>query len=108
MCPSNVAFLRVQNGVHDPVVIGDKHKWFGHQLDSIEFNVWNDSNRQLNESFLKVSNNDKSNDSFVIEESNTESDISTSSSNSSLNEFITEMVNSELCNPFTGKTNFIK
>ena len=43
LTPSNVAFLRVQTGVSDPVLIGDKVKWFAHELDIIRFSSWDDS-----------------------------------------------------------------
>lgn len=42
LTPSNVAFQRVQTGVCNPEQIGDKAKWFMHQLEPIHFNVWDD------------------------------------------------------------------
>ena len=42
LCPNNVAFLRIQTGVYDPSIVGDKSKWFGHQLDPIRFTAWNE------------------------------------------------------------------
>jgi hypothetical protein len=84
-----VAFIRVQTGVFDPTIIGDKHKWFGHQLDAIHFKVWNNANHSLNQLFLSF-------DSLVAEESSDEnsgddSDISTSSSYSSLSDLVDEL-----------------
>lgn len=39
LCPDNVAFLRVQTGVYDPALIGDKPKWYSRNLTSIPFNI---------------------------------------------------------------------
>lgn len=36
-----MAFLRVQTGVCDPAVLGDKSKWFAHQLEPQPFQAWN-------------------------------------------------------------------
>lgn len=43
LCPKNVVFLRVQTSVFDPLLIGDKAKWFAHQLQSVEFKVYDDN-----------------------------------------------------------------
>lgn len=43
LTPSNVAFLRVHTGMFDPAVIGDKGKWFSHQLEPVTFAVWDDN-----------------------------------------------------------------
>jgi hypothetical protein len=41
--PTNVAFLRVQTGVCDPSLVGDKCKWFEHELEPLVFQVWDDN-----------------------------------------------------------------
>ena len=43
LCPQNVAFLRVQTSVFDPLLIGDKAKWFANQLQPITFCVYDDN-----------------------------------------------------------------
>lgn len=43
LTPTNVVFQRVQTGVYDPALIGDKPKWFAHYLEPITFSVWNKS-----------------------------------------------------------------
>ena len=43
LSPTNVVFLRVQTGVYDPLLIGDKSKWYCQQLQNIDFNVYDDS-----------------------------------------------------------------
>ncbi|KAK8738759.1 hypothetical protein OTU49_003662 [Cherax quadricarinatus] len=42
LTPSNMAFLRVNTGVFDPTLIGDKSKWYAHTLEPIGFRVWQD------------------------------------------------------------------
>ncbi|XP_017482841.1 PREDICTED: MAP kinase-activating death domain protein-like, partial [Rhagoletis zephyria] len=92
--PSNVAFIRVQNGVYDPAIIGDKHKWYSHQLDVINFKVWNISNPSITQVYAEFQNKEDDSDN----ESEEESDVSTSSSFSSLNEFVEEMCNASRMN----------
>lgn len=100
LCPTNVAFIRVQTGVFDPTIIGDKHKWFSHQLDTIQFKVWNNANTSLTQLYNSFE--------FSAEESSDDnesggdedSDVSTSSSYSSLSEFVSEMYNSEINRDF--------
>lgn len=87
LSPSNVAFLRVQSGAYDPAVVGDKHKWYSYQLDSITFRVWNTANTELTQIYSEFINRDDDSDN----ESDEESDLSTSSTHSSLNEFVEEM-----------------
>lgn len=43
LSPTNVAFLRVHTGVFDPTLVGDKPKWYSHQLEPIMFRVWDDA-----------------------------------------------------------------
>jgi hypothetical protein len=39
LCPRNETYLRVQTGIEHPVQIGDKAKWFAHNLQPIVFQV---------------------------------------------------------------------
>lgn len=34
-----MAFLRVQTGVYDPAIIGDKPKWYSRNLTAVPFNI---------------------------------------------------------------------
>ena len=43
LCPTNVAFLRVQTSVFDPLLIGDKPKWYAQQLQPIIFRVYDEN-----------------------------------------------------------------
>jgi len=47
LCPTNVVFLRVQTGVYDPLLIGDKAKWYSQALKKIEFCVYDDVSSTL-------------------------------------------------------------
>ncbi|XP_077518328.1 rab3 GDP-GTP exchange factor isoform X3 [Amblyomma americanum] len=89
LCPTNVAFLRVHTGVFDPAVIGDKAKWYSHQLEPIYFEVWSE-NCTLNIDMASISQADEASTG----ESGSESDdaSSTSSSYSSLSDFVCDMV----------------
>ncbi|XP_050526812.1 MAP kinase-activating death domain protein isoform X2 [Daktulosphaira vitifoliae] len=51
LTPSNVVFQRIQTGVEDPTMIGDKSKWYSSTLDTIAFQVW-----QVNCSITKAIN----------------------------------------------------
>ncbi|XP_075545658.1 rab3 GDP-GTP exchange factor isoform X1 [Dermacentor variabilis] len=89
LCPTNVAFLRVHTGVFDPAVIGDKAKWYSHQLEPIQFEVWSE-NCTLNIDMASIGQADETSTG----ESGSESDdaSSTSSSYSSLSDFVCDMV----------------
>lgn len=93
LTPSNVAFLRVHTGVLDPSQVGDKSKWFAHQLDPIRFSVWDDGS-SLNGALrsLQQLENQPTDESG----SDSEGAESTSSSYSSLSDFVSEMVSSDL------------
>lgn len=91
--PTNVAFLRVQTGVLDPTQIGDKPKWFAHTLTPIRFPVWDDGS-SLNGALRSL----QQVESQPTDESGSDSDggESTSSSYSSLSDFVSEMVSSDM------------
>lgn len=93
LTPTNVAFLRVQTGVLDPTQVGDKSKWFAHTLSAIRFSVWDDGS-SLNGALrsLQQLENQPTDESG----SDSEGAESTSSSYSSLSDFVSEMVSSDL------------
>ncbi|XP_028159910.1 MAP kinase-activating death domain protein [Ostrinia furnacalis] len=93
LTPCNVAFLRVQTGVFDPRQIGDKPKWFADQLQPIRFAVWDDGS-SLNGALRQLQRQENQ----PTDESGSDSDAaeSTSSSYSSLSDFVSEMVSSDL------------
>ncbi|KAG8035487.1 hypothetical protein G9C98_006933 [Cotesia typhae] len=93
LTPNNVAFLRVQTGVFDPAQIGDKGRWFADSLEPIYFSVWYASNSLINAiKSLEEMENQPTDES----ESDSEGADSTSSSYSSLSDFVSEMASSDL------------
>lgn len=93
LTPTNLAFLRVQTGMLDPTQIGDKSKWFAHTLTPMRFSVWDDGS-SLNGALRSL----KQHENQATDESGSDSEgaESTSSSYSSLSDFVSEMVSSDL------------
>ncbi|CAH1174243.1 unnamed protein product [Phaedon cochleariae] len=93
LTPTNVAFQRVHTGVFDPALIGDKAKWFVHTLEPIKFVVWDDGS-SLNGALRSVHTTENQ----PTDESGSDSEEadSTSSSYSSLSDFVSEMASSDL------------
>jgi hypothetical protein len=93
LTPTNVTFLRVQTGMLDPMLVGDKAKWFADTLTPIRFPVWDDGS-SLNGALRSL----KQLESQPTDESGSDSEgaESTSSSYSSLSDFVSEMVSSDL------------
>lgn len=92
LTPTNVAFLRVQTGLLDPTQIGDKSKWFAHTLTPIRFNVWDD-NSSINTALKSLQQLENQ----PTDESGSDSDDAESSSSySSLSDFVSEMHSSDL------------
>ncbi|GBP63223.1 MAP kinase-activating death domain protein [Eumeta japonica] len=93
LTPCNVAFLRVQTGVLDPRQIGDKPRWFAEQLRPVRFAVWDDGS-SLNGALRSLQRQENQ----PTDESGSDSEAaeSTSSSYSSLSDFVSEMASSDL------------
>ncbi|CAH0560900.1 unnamed protein product [Brassicogethes aeneus] len=93
LTPTNVAFQRVHTGVLDPTLVGDKPKWYLHNLEAIKFVVWDDGS-SLNGALrcLQTQENQPTDESG----SDSEEVGSTSSSYSSLSDFVSEMQSSDL------------
>jgi hypothetical protein len=47
LCPDNVAFQRIQTGVFDPAIIGDKPKWYENQLELLRYQIMDTENREF-------------------------------------------------------------
>lgn len=47
LCPDNVAFQRIQTGVFDPAIIGDKPKWYENQLELLRYQIMDSENREF-------------------------------------------------------------
>ncbi|XP_075281929.1 MAP kinase-activating death domain protein isoform X21 [Opisthocomus hoazin] len=93
--PTNYAFQRIHNNMFDPALIGDKPKWYAHQLQPIHYRVY-DSNSQLGEA-LNVPV-EKETDSDPTDDSGSDSvDYDDSSSSySSLGDFVSEMMKCDI------------
>uniref|UniRef100_A0A8C3PQ43 MAP kinase-activating death domain protein n=1 Tax=Calidris pygmaea TaxID=425635 RepID=A0A8C3PQ43_9CHAR len=93
--PTNYAFQRIHNNMFDPALIGDKPKWYAHQLQPIHYRVY-DTNSQLAEA-LNVPV-EKETDSDPTDDSGSDSvDYDDSSSSySSLGDFVSEMMKCDI------------
>ncbi|XP_033004112.1 MAP kinase-activating death domain protein isoform X20 [Lacerta agilis] len=93
--PTNYAFQRIHNNMFDPALIGDKPKWYAHQLQPIHYRVY-DSNSQLAEA-LSVPI-ERETDSEPTDDSGSDSvDFDDSSSSySSLGDFVSEMMKCDI------------
>ncbi|CAF4002832.1 unnamed protein product [Rotaria magnacalcarata] len=98
LCPDNVAFLRVQTGVYDPALIGDKAKWYSQDLRSIPFNVVQE-NSTLGQALNSLNAKSHDIEQTPTDESGSDSDEEDSSNScySSLSDFVYEMRNSGIC-----------
>ncbi|XP_069479249.1 MAP kinase-activating death domain protein isoform X33 [Ambystoma mexicanum] len=93
--PTNFAFQRIHNNMFDPSLIGDKPKWYAHQLQPIYYRVY-DGNSQLAEALSVPS--EKETDSDPTDDSGSDSvDYDDSSSSySSLGDFVSEMMKCDI------------
>ncbi|XP_025072448.1 MAP kinase-activating death domain protein isoform X7 [Alligator sinensis] len=93
--PTNYAFQRIHNNMFDPALIGDKPKWYAHQLQPIHYRVY-DSNSQLAEALCVPT--EKETDSDPTDDSGSDSmDYDDSSSSySSLGDFVSEMMKCDI------------
>ncbi|XP_073692207.1 MAP kinase-activating death domain protein isoform X14 [Garra rufa] len=96
--PTNLAFQRIHNNVYDPSLIGDKPKWYAHQLQPVFYRVY-DGNSHLAEA-LSGPLPDETNDSDPTDDSGSGSDSEayddSSSSYSSLGDFVNEMIKGDI------------
>ncbi|KAL2089029.1 hypothetical protein ACEWY4_015928 [Coilia grayii] len=92
--PSNLAFQRIHNNVFDPSLIGDKPKWYAHQLQPVFYRVY-DGLSQLAEA-MSGPLEDETNDSDPTDDSDSEGYDDSSSSYSSLGDFVNEMIKGDI------------
>ncbi|CAG5118060.1 unnamed protein product, partial [Candidula unifasciata] len=95
LSPTNHVFQRIQTGVYDPSLIGDKAKWYAHQLQRVDFHVY-DNSSSLGAALTSVSKDQS--DNPPTDESGSDSDgaDSNSSSYSSLSDFVSDLFNSDI------------
>ncbi|XP_055755056.1 MAP kinase-activating death domain protein-like isoform X15 [Salvelinus fontinalis] len=105
--PTNLAFQRIHNNVYDPSLIGDKGKWYAHQLQPVFYRVY-DGSSQLAEA-MSGPVEDEANDSDPTDDSAADGDIAeeaacdseagyddSSSSYSSLGDLVSEMIKCDI------------
>ncbi|XP_061671186.1 MAP kinase-activating death domain protein isoform X7 [Syngnathoides biaculeatus] len=93
--PTNLAFQRIHNNVFDPSLIGDKPKWYAHQLQPVVYRVF-DGSSQLIEAMASPFE-DESNDSDLTDSgSDSEACDDSSSSYSSLGDLVSEMIQGDI------------
>ncbi|XP_046696779.1 MAP kinase-activating death domain protein-like isoform X18 [Silurus meridionalis] len=94
--PTNLAFQRIHNNVYDPSLIGDKPKWYAHQLQPVFYRVY-DGNSQLAEA-ISGPLEDEWNESDPTDDSGSDSEAydDSSSSYSSLGDFVNEMIKGDI------------
>lgn len=93
--PTNLAFQRIHNNVFDPSLIGDKPKWYAHQLQPVHYRVY-DGGSQLVEAMASPLE-DEANESDPTD-SGSDSDAydGSSSSYSSLGDLVSEMIQGDI------------
>ncbi|XP_029812956.1 MAP kinase-activating death domain protein isoform X21 [Suricata suricatta] len=93
--PTNYAFQRIHNNMFDPALIGDKPKWYAHQLQPIHYRVY-DSNSQLAEALSMPPERDSDSDPTDDSGSDSMDYDDSSSSYSSLGDFVSEMMKCDI------------
>ncbi|XP_031226835.1 MAP kinase-activating death domain protein isoform X21 [Mastomys coucha] len=93
--PSNYAFQRIHNNTFDPALIGDKPKWYAHQLQPIHYRVY-DGNSQLAEALSLPPERDSDSDPTEDSGSDSQDYDDSSSSYSSLGDFVSEMMKCDI------------
>ncbi|XP_070239494.1 MAP kinase-activating death domain protein isoform X30 [Bos mutus] len=93
--PTNYAFQRIHNNMFDPALIGDKPKWYAHQLQPIHYRVY-DSGSQLAEALSVPPERDSDSDPTDDSGSDSVDYDDSSSSYSSLGDFVSEMMKCDI------------
>ncbi|XP_063737680.1 MAP kinase-activating death domain protein isoform X10 [Eleginops maclovinus] len=93
--PSNVAFQRIHNNVFDPSLIGDKPKWYAHQLQPVLYRVY-DGSSQLVEAMAGPLEDEGNESDPTDSGSDSEAYDDSSSSYSSLGDLVSEMIQGDI------------
>ncbi|XP_043998256.1 MAP kinase-activating death domain protein isoform X7 [Gambusia affinis] len=93
--PTNLAFQRIHNNVYDPSLIGDKSKWYAHQLQPVIYRVYDGSSLLVEAMAGPLE--DEGNESDPTD-SGSDSDgyDDSSSSYSSLGDLVSEMIQGDI------------
>ncbi|XP_048828295.1 LOW QUALITY PROTEIN: MAP kinase-activating death domain protein-like [Brienomyrus brachyistius] len=99
LSPTNQAFQRIHNNVFDPSLIGDKPKWYAHQLQPIYYRVY-DGSSKLAQALCEPTEVEQGNDDDFEPSDVSGSDSGdcddSSSSYSSLGDFVSEMIKCDI------------
>ncbi|CAJ1049246.1 MAP kinase-activating death domain protein isoform X8 [Xyrichtys novacula] len=93
--PSNLAFQRIHNNVFDPSLIGDKPKWYAHQLQPVVYRVY-DGSSQLVEAMAGPLEDEGNESDPTDSGSDSEAYDDSSSSYSSLGDLVSEMIQGDI------------
>ncbi|XP_076011917.1 MAP kinase-activating death domain protein isoform X5 [Genypterus blacodes] len=93
--PSNLAFQRIHNNVFDPSLIGDKPKWYAHQLQPVVYRVY-DGSSQLVEAMAGPLEDEGNESDQTDSGSDSEAYDDSSSSYSSLGDLVSEMIQGDI------------
>ncbi|XP_059958889.1 MAP kinase-activating death domain protein isoform X44 [Mesoplodon densirostris] len=93
--PTNYAFQRIHNNTFDPALIGDKPKWYTHQLQPVHYRVY-DSSSHLAEALSVPPEHDSDSDPTDDSGSDSMDYDDSSSSYSSLGDFVSEMMKCDI------------
>ncbi|XP_069385731.1 MAP kinase-activating death domain protein isoform X25 [Paralichthys olivaceus] len=93
--PTNLAFQRIHNNVFDPSLIGDKPKWYAHQLQPVVYRVY-DGSSQLVEAMAGPLEDDGNESDPTDSGSDSEAYDDSSSSYSSLGDLVSEMIQGDI------------
>uniref|UniRef100_A0A674NBT7 MAP kinase-activating death domain protein n=1 Tax=Takifugu rubripes TaxID=31033 RepID=A0A674NBT7_TAKRU len=93
--PSNLAFQRIHNNVYDPSLIGDKPKWYAHQLQPVVYRVY-DGSSQLVEAMAGPLEDDGNESDPTDSGSDSDAYDDSSSSYSSLGDLVSEMIQGDI------------
>ncbi|XP_061595056.1 MAP kinase-activating death domain protein isoform X28 [Cololabis saira] len=93
--PGNLAFQRIHNNVFDPSLIGDKPKWYAHQLQPVVYRVY-DGSSQLVEAMAGPLEDDGNESDPTDSGSDSEGCDDSSSSYSSLGDLVSEMIQGDI------------
>ncbi|KAM9410071.1 LOW QUALITY PROTEIN: MAP kinase-activating death domain protein [Pholidichthys leucotaenia] len=93
--PTNLAFQRIHNNVFDPSLIGDKSKWYAHQLQPVLYRVY-DGSSQLVEAMAGPLEDEGNESDPTDSGSDSEAYDDSSSSYSSLGDLVSEMIQGDI------------
>ncbi|KAK7912978.1 hypothetical protein WMY93_013189 [Mugilogobius chulae] len=93
--PTNLAFQRIHNNVFDPSLIGDKPKWYAHQLQPVLYRVY-DGSSQLVEAMASPLEDDANESDPTDSGSDSDAYDGSSSSYSSLGDLVSEMIQGDI------------